>query len=432
MLENALPTRNAPMTARQRRTILIASSGGALETFDFIIYGFFAQDIGRAFFPAGLGASVLTLSFVIFAIGHLSRPLGGIFLGRLGDKYGRRVVFAASAMISAVSTLLIGVLPSYQTWSVAAPALLLLLRLTQGVCVGGELPGSIVYAVETTRADQGFLCGIVFFAVNVALLLAAGINLCLQLALTPAQVSAYGWRASFLVGGAIGLLSFVLRRTLPETDAYSGSVSVAHREPLAELFRWHLAPLATGVAATMLVGICNGLFVAYMPAYLRQLNYAPREIAIAQTLYVIVIGSCVLLTAKAGDLLPRRYVYRTGAVLSALFAPCFYVAVSRERADLLIWFFLAGVVASFAAGTFACAIAEMFPIGVRFSGVGCAMNLGLAATMGTAPLAATILVARTHWNAAPALLMVLCAGLGFVASFAMRPSRAKRGVLASN
>jgi MFS family permease len=250
--------------------------------------------------------------------------------------------------------------------------------------------------------------------------------------LTPAQVSAYGWRASFLVGGGIGLLSFVLRRTLTETDAYSRGVSVAHREPLAELFRWHLAPLATGVAATMLVGITNGLFVAYMPAYLHQLNYTSREIAIAQTLYVIVIGSCVLLTAKAGDLLPRRYVFRTGAVLSALFAPCFYMAVSRERADLLIWFSLAGVVASFAAGTFACAIAEMFPLGVRFSGTGCAMNLGLAATMGTAPLAATILVERTHWIAAPALLMVFCAGIGFVASFAMRRSHVERGVLASS
>jgi len=428
MLDEALSIRPEPMTARQRRTILIASSGGALETFDFIIYGFFAQDIGREFFPPSVGVSAITLSFAIFAIGHLSRPLGGIFLGRLGDKYGRRLVFAASAMVSAVSTLLIGVLPSYQTWSVAAPALLLLLRLTQGVCVGGELPGAVVYAVETTRTQQGFLCGIVFFAVNIALLFAAGINLCMQLALTPAQVSAYGWRVGFLVGGLIGLLSFFLRRTLTETDAYARSDSGVHQEPLAELLRRHLGALTTGVAATTLAGVSNGLFVAYMPAYLLDLNYAPREIAIAQTLYVIVIACCVLVTAKAGDLLPRRYVFRAGAVLSALFAPCFYVAVSRDRADLMLWFLLAGVVASFAGGTFACAIADMFPIGVRYSGLGSAMNLGLAATMGTAPLAATILVAKTHWNAAPALIMVFFAGLAFVASFAMKPSDAKRGV----
>ncbi|MFL9993539.1 MFS transporter [Paraburkholderia sediminicola] len=432
MLDDALAIRHVPMTARQRWTILIASSAGALETFDFIIYGFFAQDIGREFFPASVGASAVTLSFAIFAIGHLSRPLGGIFLGRLGDKYGRRRVFAASAMISAVSTLLIGVLPSYQTWSVAAPALLLLLRLTQGVCVGGELPGAVVYAVETTRTQPGFLCGIVFFAVNIALLLAASINLCLQLTLTPVQIGTYGWRVGFLVGGVIGLLSFVLRRTLTETDAYARSVGVGHVEPLAELLHRHRATIVTGVAATTLVGVSNGLFVAYMPAYLQQLNYTSREIAIAQTLYVIVIACCVLVTAKAGDLLPRRYVFRTGAVLSALFAPCFYLSVSRDRADLLIWFLLAGVVASFAAGTFACAIAEMFPIGVRLSGLGCAMNLGLAATMGTAPLAATILVAKTHWNAAPALIMVLCAGLAFVASFAMKPSRKARGILASD
>ncbi|MEC5404233.1 MFS transporter [Paraburkholderia sp. MPAMCS5] len=420
------------MTRRQRWTIFIASAGGALETFDFVIYGFFAQEIGREFFPLGGGASAVTLSFAVFAIGYLSRPLGGLFLGRLGDKYGRRLVFAAAAIVAALSTLFIALLPSYRAWGVAAPALMLLLRLTQGVCVGGELSGAVVYAVETTRTRPGFLCGIVFFAVNISLLLAAGINLFVQATLTSAEVLRYGWRIGFFVGGLIGLLSFFVRRTLPETDAFARAEGVRHREPLAVLFRRHLAPLATGIAATTVVGVSNGLFVAHAPTYLRQLNYAPQQIATAQTLYVIVIALCMLVTAKAGDLLPRRYVFRAGAVVTAVFAPCFYAAVSRGQADLFTWFVLAAIVAAFANGTFACAIAEMFPIGVRYSGLGAAMNLGLAATMGTAPLAATILIARTQWNAAPALVMMSCAGLAFVASFAMKPSRAEESRLTTD
>jgi MFS family permease len=423
MFSNSLLARNETMSLRERWTMLIVSTGGALETFDFIIYGFFASDIGREFFPANVGASAVMLSFAVFAIGHLSRPLGGIVLGRIGDKYGRRPAFAASAMVAAVATLLIGVLPSYRAWGVAAPMLLVFLRLLQGVCVGGELPGAIVYAVETTRTKKGLLCGMVFFAVNVALLLAAGINLFVQAVLTETRADQYGWRIGFLAGGVIGLLSFVLRRALPETNAYTQSLRERHREPLAVLLREHLFQIATGFAATLVVGASNGLFVVHMPTYLRQLGYAPRQVAMAQALYVIVSASCMLVTAAASDLLPRRYVFRTGSVLSALFAPCFYIAVAGTQADLISWFALAAVVASFANGTFACAIAEIFPIGVRYSGLGAAMNLGIAVTMGTAPLVAATLVSIAHWRAAPSLFMLLCAGLAFVASFALKPSR---------
>jgi MFS family permease len=420
MLDNSLPIRNEMMAARQRWTILLVSMGGALETFDFVIYGFFAHEIGREFFPADTGVSADMLSFAILALGNLSRPVGGIFLGRLGDKYGRRSVFTVSAMVAAVATLLIGMLPSYRMWGVEASVLLLLLRLTQGFCVGGELPGAVVYAVEITRRNRGLLCGIVFFAVNTALLLAAGINLAVQMTFTPAQVSSVGWRIGFLLGGVIGLLSFVLRRSLVETNEYRQAVGERHREPLAVLFREYRKPLATGMAATVLVGVSNGLFVAHMPTYLRQLHYDPQRIAVAQTLYVVVVSACILITARMGDLLPRRYVFRLGAVLSALFGPVFYVTVVRHQASLPVLFVLAGVVASFANGTFACAVAELFPVGVRFSGVGTAMNLGLAASMGTAPLIASVLVARTHWPPAPALFMVLCATLAFVASFGMK------------
>ncbi|MEA3114421.1 MAG: hypothetical protein QOG58_4220, partial [Caballeronia sp.] len=201
MLDDSLPIRKDSMTASQRWTILVASTGGALEVFDFVIFGFFARTIGMEFFPSRTGMSAETLSFTVLAIGYLSRPVGGIFLGRLGDTHGRRLVFVSSAMIASVSTLLIGILPSYAVWGASAPALLLLLRLIQGLCLGGELPGAVIYAVETVRGRSGVLCGIVFVAVNLALLLATSINLAVQWAFTPEQVNAFGWRIGFLLGG---------------------------------------------------------------------------------------------------------------------------------------------------------------------------------------------------------------------------------------
>src|SRR5260370_35467552 len=143
---------------------------------------------------------------------------------------------------------------------------------------------------------------------------------------TPAQASSVGWRIGFLLGGVIGLLSFVLRRSLVETNEYALTVGARHREPLAVLFREHLKPLATGVAATVLVGASNGLFVAHMPTYLRQLRYDPQKIAMAQTLYVIVVSACILVTARMGNLLPQRDVVRQVAVVSSLFVSVVYVS----------------------------------------------------------------------------------------------------------
>jgi len=423
MIDGSLPIRHDSMSARQRWTIFVASTGGALEVFDFVIYGFFAASIGRAFFPAQLGVPAATLSFAVLAIGYLSRLAGGVFLGQLGDKHGRRNVFMGSAMVAAVATLFIGVLPSYHSMGLAAPVLLILLRLTQGLCLGGELPAAAIYAVETAHARAGFLCGIVFCAVNVALLVATGINLVLQVVFAPEQLDIYGWRAGFLIGGLLGLFSFAVRRTLAETEEYASLLGARQREPLAVLFRRHRVAVVTGIAASSLVGASGGLFVGYMPVWLRQLHVDPRQIAGAQMLYVGTIAACIPVTAHLGDLWARRYVFGSGAVLSVLLAPLFYVAATRHLASLPLLFLIAGVVASFANGTFACAIAELFPVEVRFSGLATAMNFGLGGAMAMTPLAASLLASRTHWTFAPALFMVLCASFACIASFGMARGR---------
>jgi MFS family permease len=176
------------------------------------------------------------------------------------------------------------------------------------------------------------------------------------------------------------------------------------------------------------LGASSGLFVAHVPAWLQTLHYDPEQIAGAQTLYVIAVSVCILITAHLGDLLSRRYVFRLGAVLSALFAPFFYVEVAHHQTSLPLMFLMAGVVASWSNGTYACAIAELFPVDVRFSGVATAMNVGLAASMATAPLFASILVSRTHWTVAPAFVMVVCAIFAFVASFWFKRKHRQAGM----
>src|SRR5258708_15610594 len=149
---SAMQTKSTSVSRAQWRMIVLASLGGALEFYDFIVYGIFAREIAAAFFPANNPVVSLILAFSVFTIGYFARPVGGVVLSHFGDKYGRRTVFILSVLVISVSTFSMGLIPTYASWGVAAPLLLMTLRLVQGFCLGGELPGAITYVVETSPA----------------------------------------------------------------------------------------------------------------------------------------------------------------------------------------------------------------------------------------------------------------------------------------
>ncbi|HXR91609.1 MAG TPA: MFS transporter, partial [Steroidobacteraceae bacterium] len=162
---------------KQWRTIILSSLGGALEFYDFVIYSMFAQYIGSAFFPSSKPLEATLKSFAVFAVGYLARPLGGIVLSHFGDKYGRRRVFIVQMLVMSLSTLSMGLVPTYASWGVSATIMIVCLRLLQGFCLGGELPGAITYVVETAPKTAGFATGFIFFCVNSGVLVAALLSL---------------------------------------------------------------------------------------------------------------------------------------------------------------------------------------------------------------------------------------------------------------
>src|SRR5215510_9052119 len=202
------------------RMILLASLGGTLEYYDFVIFGIFAPQIGRAVFPSQDPLVSLMVTFTTFAIGYLARPLGGLVLGRLGDKFGRRGVFLASIFITSAATLGIGVVPTYASWGIAASIIVVLLRLTQGFCLGGELPGAITYVVETAPRLAPFVCSVVFGFVTMGVALGSGIAVVVSTVMNPQDAAVYGWRIAFIIGGLLGLVSFVLRRAFEESPEF--------------------------------------------------------------------------------------------------------------------------------------------------------------------------------------------------------------------
>ncbi len=414
-----MATNSQSLSRAQWRMILLASLGGALEFYDFIVYGIFAREIAAAFFPASDPLVSLILTFSVFTIGYLARPVGGIVLSHFGDRYGRRMVFILSILVISVSTFSMGLIPTYAKWGIAAPVVLILLRLVQGFCLGGELPGAITYVVETSPARACFVCGLMFFCVQSGVVLASLISLGVHTLLAPPEIAAWGWRIGFLFGGVTGLGSYLLQRSLEETPEFRQmkQKASASRRPFAEVLQTHTGAVVAGTAAIAVVGGFNGLLFAHMPAYLATvLHYDPHTANVAQNVCLATDAVFILIAGWLGDRISKTVLLRVGAVAMALGAWPFYQALAGKSEHVILLFALAGIAAGLPSGTFACILADLFPTRVRFTGVALAFNISFTIFSGTAPLVATSLIAKTSPAAGPAIFIIVCAVLALAGS----------------
>ena len=402
------------------RIVLLASLGGALEFYDFVIFGIFAKDIADAIFPNPTPLISLMVSFAAFAAGYLARPVGGIVLSHFGDRYGRRRVFLISIFAMSGATLGMGLVPSFATWGAAASVLMVALRLVQGFCLGGELPGALTYVVETAPLRAPFVCSVVFSCVTLGVAAATGVSLALRTWLPTELVATLGWRAAFVLGGLGGLVSFALRRSLEESPEFARIKQLASRQPLREVLRTHRRRVLVGVLGLAATGGFNGLFFAHMAAYMSGvLRYDPRQAVVSQTVGVIVHAIGILVVGRLADRVEPRLLLRAGALSLVMLAFPFYGALASRSLNPTLLLVLAGACASLVNGTFAVLLTDLFPTRVRFSGVALGFNVAFTIFSGTAPLVATSLIRSSGLSTAPAFVMVACGLLTLVGSLGL-------------
>ena len=397
--------------------MLLASLGGTLEFYDFVIFGVFAKDIGDAVFPNASPLVSLMASFAAFATGYLARPIGGIVLSHYGDRHGRRQVFLWSLFVMSAATLGMGLVPSYAQWGIAASVLMVVLRLVQGFCLGGELPGALTYVVETAPRSAPFTCGVVFACVTMGVAVATVVSVSVRTFLDPASVASYGWRIAFVLGGLGGVLSFVLRRSLEESPEFTRLRNLAVRQPFRELLRTHTVHVIVGCAVLAATACFTGLFFSHLPAYLGAvLKYDPRQAVLSQTIGVIAHALAILCVGWVGDRIPPRYLLRIGAGLLLVLAYPFYVALETRAMNLTLLLVLAGLCGGLTNGSFAVLLTDLFPTRIRFSGVALAFNVAFTIFSGMSPLAATTLIRETGAAASPAVLIAGAAVLALIGS----------------
>jgi MHS family proline/betaine transporter-like MFS transporter len=399
------------------KIVLLASLGGTLEFYDFVVFGVFARDIAEAIFPNSTPIVSLMASFGAFAAGYLARPIGGIVLSHFGDRYGRRTVFLLSLFVMSAATLGMGLVPPYAAWGVWASLLMVTLRLVQGFCIGGELPGALTYVVETAPKHAPFVCGLVFACVTLGVAVASGVSLGVRTWLPPELVPVYGWRIAFVLGGLAGLLSFLMRRAMEESPEFARMKALASKRPFGDVLQTHRKEVLVGIGSLAATGAFNGLFFALMPAYLSGvLQYSARDAVIAQTVGVVVHAAAILAIGRLADRLSPRLMIGAGSAALILLAFPFYNALASRAIGLVPAMILAALVASLVNGTFAVLLTDLFPTRIRFTGVALVFNVAFTLFSGTAPLVATTLIRDTGMSTAPAWVMIGAGVLTLLAS----------------
>ncbi|MFX1676949.1 MFS transporter [Paraburkholderia sp. A2WS-5] len=405
---------------RKWKTVILASLGGSLEIYDFIIYGVFAREIARQFFPAADPLASLISAFGVFAIGYVSRPLGGIVLASLGDRFGRRVIFLVSVLAMSASTIGIGLIPGYASIGVFAPVLLVLLRLAQGFFLAGELPCSITYVVEEIPQRASLVGGLVVFCLNSGVLTATLMSLALHATLDAADVVTYGWRIAFIFGGLIGLLSYWLRTSLEESTEFQRLRSHKSRRPFRTVLRawpWHIV---AGVGVAGIVNAANSLLFVVLPSYLTTVLHVAAPLAsAAQNVGIATMSASLLVCAWLGDRIAPRLVHRAGALIMLAGSYPFYRLVAAHAIDPFTMFAVIGFVGGFVNGTYAFLLADLFPTNVRFSGIALSLNLATVVFTGITPLVVTDLLHRIG-PIAPGIYMTAIACIGLVAGLALK------------
>ncbi|MCZ6469691.1 MAG: MFS transporter, partial [Candidatus Dadabacteria bacterium] len=255
------------------KNVVAGCVGNVLEWYDFALYGFFAPVIAKLFFPSDNQITGLLATFGIFAVGFLMRPVGAVIFGILGDKLGRKKALEISVIMMAVPTTLIGVLPTYETAGILAPILLTIIRLIQGVSVGGEFTGSISYVVENAPhppGRRGFYSSWTVFSLLGGILLGSAIASLVTSVFSDAQLHSFGWRLPFLLGLLIGLIGLYLRTGLDESPAFkkmkeAGELS---KRPITDAFKYHWKEILIVIGATCVGSVNFYMIFVYMTTYL--------------------------------------------------------------------------------------------------------------------------------------------------------------------
>ena len=405
---------------KAKKAVFATGIGNAMEWFDFGLFAYLAGVIGHNFYTQLPSQMQLIYTYATMAIAFLLRPVGGIVFGILGDKFGRKVVLTSTIIHMAFSTLLIGLLPTYDQIGVWAPILLLIGRTIQGFSTGGEYAGAMSYIAETAPDKKrnrlgcgleiGTLAGYIAASILIAVLTAS---------LTTEQMNTWGWRIPFFCGLLLGLFGLYLRRRLEESPVYENQLATKPKEEKIHFFkiiRYYWKNILVCLVAVMFFNVTNYMITAYLPTYLEEIikinPTTVSSISVAVMAFMIVLA---LMFGRLTDKIGEKKVFLIGLIGTAIFSViAFTLFQTRSIPLIVLGVFMLGFFLSTYEATMPASLPSMFYTNVRYRTLAVTFNVSVSLFGGTTPLVASTLVAKTGNVFMPAYYLVAISVIGIV------------------
>lgn len=413
----AVPKDAMISTTDRRRALMGSAVGSTIEWYDYFLYGTMSATVfGKLFFPSGDAVTSQLLALASFALAFLIRPIGGIVFSHIGDRIGRKKTLAMTLGIMGVSTVLIGLTPTYASIGLWAPVILTLLRLLQGLALGGEWGGGLLLAVEYSPAKRrGFYGAVPQIGALVGLALGNLVTSTLSSTMSDDAFLSYGWRIPFVLSIVLVLVGMWIRNNVDETPSFRRVLSTRTEKkmPIVETMTKHWRAVLVVIGAKFVETSTFFLFATYAVSYLVQLHYA-RVDALNMVLLAAVLGSPMMLVyGSLSDRIGRKKLFMFGTAAAMAYVLPFFWLMNQGSA----WLATLAVILGFSViwpsygsviGTF---FAESFPPDVRYTGVSLGYQVGAAIVGGPMPLIATALMAYYGGSYLPVGVFIIACGV---------------------
>ncbi|MDX0612331.1 MFS transporter [Sinorhizobium medicae] len=432
MLNTAGSTRESEV----RRVVFASLIGATIEWYDFFLYGVIAGIVfNQLYFPSHDPLVSMVLAYATFAVGFVARPLGGIVFGHFGDKLGRKQMLVLTILIMGVATVLIGVLPTYEQIGVAAPILLLILRIAQGIGIGGEWGGAVLMAYEFAPEDKrGYYASIPQIGLAIGLCLSSGVVALLSL-LPEAAFMSWGWRTAFIGSVVLIVVGLYIRLKVAETPDFA-SVKEERQElkiPFVELIRTYPRNIRLGMGARYIDGVFFNVFAVFSIVYLSKHVQVDRTTALwLVCLSALVMVVTIPLFGKLSDRWGRPKTYAIGSLLLALVTfPAFMLMGSGSLPLIALALIVPfGIIYAMCYGPEAALFSDLFDVKVRYTGISFVYQFSGIFASGITPIIATFLI--SYGDGSPWLLaayVVFAALVSMVSAMLIRPVSQMRTTL---
>ena len=407
---------------RSRKILCASLVGNILEWYDFAVYGFFAATIAKQFFPADNATISLIAAFGAFAAGFLMRPIGAFIFGYIGDLWGRKRMLFLSIMLMSVPTFIIGILPTHAQIGIWAAVLMVIVRMLQGLSVGGEYTGSIVYMIEhSPKNKRGYYGSFSLAGAVIGILMGSGVGALINAMLTDAQVLDWGWRVPFLLGISIGLIGLLIRKGIPKTHSHEDKT----QSPYVALVQHHKKPMFQTIGLNTMGAVCFYTLFVYMTTWLAQEAHQSKTIALQiNTISLFVLLVCTPLFALISDKIGRKPILLFGSIAMCVAAfPIIRLMHSGDFVMIVTGQAIFAIILASFMSVIPAFMVESFPQKIRASATSVSYNIPYALFGGTAPMVAVWLIYVTKNPEALAFYLMIVSFAAFLVTFSVKETK---------